>query len=110
MERDEGEGRERGRGQGRLAGDSGNRREEDDVGGTHASARGGAAGLWLGCWTARMWLGSPGWARFGPVGLVHLFFCSVSFSFSIFLFSIFQLDLDSVLIQIFTGKFYKSYI
>ena len=103
MKRDEGEGRERGRGQGRLAGDSGNRREEDDVGGTHASARGG-------CGWAR-WSGRAGFRCWvGPGKLVHLFFCSVSFSFSIFLFSIFQLNLDSVLIQIFTGKFYKSYI
>ena len=73
---------------------------------------------------ARASVGERSWAPAGLVGPDGLgfgagsaqvswftfFFCSVSFSFSIFLFSIFQLDLDSVLIQIFTGKFYKSYI
>ena len=72
---------------------------------------------------ARASVGERSWAPAGLVGPDGLgfgarsaqvswftFFFSVSFSFSIFLFSNFQLDLDSVLIQIFTGKFYKSYI
>ena len=58
------------------------------VGMSAGEGREGWAGSAPRGWAGWLGWGWSGWAGFGPVGWFTLFFCSFSFSFSVFLFSI----------------------